>query len=420
LSGKAAAVVTGTTLRKRQELDLVRTLVVGGLIAFHTACIFVPGQFPSQPISFALMMFVFFAKLWGMPLLFVVAGIGAWHSLSERTAGGFARERLRRLLPPLVVGVVVLVPPQVYFLLKARGHDPGPYLQFLGRFLDLRLVVGFPAFVRGADAAGPFELGHLWFLYDLLLYSLLLLPVFLYLRRNLDQGWIAWLTGRCQRPWGVFLLALPVVLIEVVLGIVGPGSWHSYAHIVFLLSGFLIAADGRLAEVVSRRWGLVLLVGVAALPALFIITFFDLGGPDRLLGTDYHPWSLAFRLLKATAGWAWTFALFGFAISRMRPWALAAPASPRRVMGYANQAVLPFYVLHQTPIIVIGFYVVQWKVGIVPKYLAIALGSLLVTVLAYELGVRRIGLARLMFGMPPLNAWRAAEASHPPVAGDRR
>jgi glucans biosynthesis protein C len=152
---------------------------------------------------------------------------------------------------------------------------------------------------------------------------------------------------------------------------------------------------------------------------LFIITFFDLGGPDRLLGTDYYPWSLAFRLAKATAGWAWTFAIFGFAISRMRPREPAAPAAQRPVMGYANEAVLPFYVLHQTPIIVIGFYVVQWRVGIVPKYLVIALASLLATVLIYEFGVRRIRLARLAFGMPPLDA-RRADASQRPVAGDRR
>jgi glucans biosynthesis protein C len=146
-------------------------LVVGGLIAFHTACIFVPGHFsvPNQPTTFAILMLVFFARLWGMPLLFAVAGAGVWHSLRERTAGDFARERLRRLLPPLVVGVLFLVPPQVYFLLPARGHDPGSYWQFMGRFLDLRLAVGFPAFVRSADPNGLFDLGHLWFLYDLLL-----------------------------------------------------------------------------------------------------------------------------------------------------------------------------------------------------------------------------------------------------------
>ena len=55
----------GAAVPRRQDLDLIRMLVVGGLIAFHTACIFVPGHFsvPNQPTSFAMMMFVCFAKL---------------------------------------------------------------------------------------------------------------------------------------------------------------------------------------------------------------------------------------------------------------------------------------------------------------------------------------------------------------------
>jgi glucans biosynthesis protein C len=416
------AVGTGAAVQRRQDLDLIRMLVVGGLIAFHTACMFVPGSFapPDQPTSFAMMMFVFFAKLWGMPLLFMVAGAGVWHSLRNRTAGAFARERLRRLLSPLVVGILVLVPPQVYFLLRAEGQDPGPYRQFLGRFLDLRLTVGFPAFVRGDEPDGLFELGHLWFLYYLLLYTLLLLPVFLCLRRNPDLGLMGWLVDSRKGSWTVLLLALPVVLIEVVLGIVGPGSWHSYVHVIFLLYGFLIAADHRLAAAMGRIWGRALLIGVAAIPGLFIITVYDLGGPDRLLGTDYHPWSLAFRFLKATAGCAWTFAIFGFASSRLRqPREAPVPVARHRMMRYANQAVLPFYVLHQTPIVVIWVYVAQWRVGILPKYMMIGLASLAATMLIYDLGIRRTRITRVLFGMPPADSLEPHDASGRPVAGDR-
>ena len=157
----------------------------------------------------------------------------------------------------------------------------------------------------------------------------------------------------------VFLLALPIVLIEVALGIVGPGSWHSYVHAFLLLYGFLIAADHRLDEAVRQNWGRALVVGVAALPGLFIIAFFDLGGSRSALGTDVHSWSLAFRLLKATAGCAWTFAIFGFA-------------------------------------------------------------SLVATLLVYDLGIRRTKLTRLLFGMPPTDPGRSFDVSQGPVAGDRR
>jgi glucans biosynthesis protein C len=419
---EVAATTSRAAVGRRQDLDLIRMVIVGGLIAFHTACIFVPGQFPviNQPTNFGMMAVVFFAKLWGMPLLFVVAGAGVWHSLRQRTPGGFTRERLRRLLPPLVVGIVIFLPPQVYFLLLGRGHDPGPYWRFLGRFLDLRLALGFPMFVRGAAPDGLFELGQLWFLYYLLLYSVLLLPVFLFLRRRLDQERLEWLTDRCRPPWGVVLLALPVVLVEVALGIVGPGSWHSYVHAIFLLYGFLIAADHRVGEAISRSWRPALLIGMAALPGLFIITVYDLGGADRLVGTDYDPWSLAFRLLKATAGTAWAIAIFGFVSSRIRrPQESAVPAAQHRAMRYANQAILPFYVLHQTPIVVIGVYVAQWRVGSLPKYMIIGLASLAATMLVYDLGIRRTRITRVLFGMPPADSLEPCDASGRPVAGDR-
>ena len=70
-----------------------------------------------------------------------------------------------------------------------------------------------------------------------------------------------------------------------------------------------------------------------------------------------------------------------------------------RFLAYANEAVLPFYILHQTVIIVIGVYVVQWAAGVEVKYLTIS-KTLLVAIMAiYELVVRRINLLRFLFGM---------------------
>jgi hypothetical protein len=420
-----AADPTGT---RRHDLDLLRALVVAGLLLFHTACIFVPGHsYVTNPTTnFVMMTFVFFAKLWGMPLLFMVAGVGIWHSLGTRTGWDFARERPCRLLAPLVVGVAFLVPLQLWYHLRATGQDPGSYWTFLSRFFDVRLSVGFPFVLRAADPDGLFELSHLWFLYDLLVYGLLLLPLFLWLRRGGGQELVGRLGTWAWRPWGFFVLALPVVAIEVGLGTIGPGSWHSYSHVPFLVLGFLIAADRRLAEAVRRSWRKGLVVGIAALPALFAIPYYDLGGPERLLGADYHPCSLAFRLLKGIAGWAWTVALFGLVSSlSLRRRAPEFPVTPSRPAGsgqlsrYANEAVLPFYVLHHSPIIVIGFYVVQWEIGVWGKFLVISAASLAATLAVYDLCVRRTNLTRALFGMSPVKAPAPVPADRP-VSGARR
>ena len=71
------------------------------------------------------------------------------------------------------------------------------------------------------------------------------------------------------------------------------------------------------------------------------------------------------------------------------------------MVEYAGEAQLPFYILHQTPIVVIGFYVVPWEVSVLVKYIVITLSSLVVTLLLYDIGVRRTRLTRFLFGMKP-------------------
>jgi peptidoglycan/LPS O-acetylase OafA/YrhL len=138
--------MTTTGSPRRQDLDLMRATVVGGLIFFHTARIFDPLDFyvKDQPPNLPLTLFVFFAGLWGMPLLFVASGLGAWYSLRSRTATGFVRERLARLLVPFLVGLLLVVPPQVYYRLRFEQQDPGSYWEFYGDFFQVHLGLKFP------------------------------------------------------------------------------------------------------------------------------------------------------------------------------------------------------------------------------------------------------------------------------------
>jgi glucans biosynthesis protein C len=124
------------------------------------------------------------------------------------------------------------------------------------------------------------------------------------------------------------------------------------------------------------------------------------------------------QLVKGLGAWAWIITIMGAAMSvlrrRARPSTPAVPRQPRpddpadrtrrlrdRTIGYANQAVLPVYVLHQTVIVVIGFYVVQWVVPTLVKYLVISFAALVATLVLYDVGVRRTAVTRVLFGMKP-------------------
>jgi hypothetical protein len=130
----------------------------------------------------------------------------------------------------------------------------------------------------------------------------------------------------------------------------------------------------------------------------------------------YDGWSVLWRFVKGIGAWAWIIAIMGAATSVVRQRARQpTPAVPRqpspdnpsdgtlslrdRAIRYANQAVLPVYVLHQTVIVVIGFYVVQWEVPALVKYLVISLTALVATLVLYDVGVRRTAVTRVLFGM---------------------
>jgi hypothetical protein len=74
---------------------------------------------------------------------------------------------------------------------------------------------------------------------------------------------------------------------------------------------------------------------------------------------------------------------------------------PGRMLAYCSEAVLPFYILHQTVILCVGWYVIPWDIGMLPKYLIIAAASFALIMCLYEVLVRRFGVARFLFGMRP-------------------
>jgi len=428
--------------RRRRELDAMGLLVVVGLVFFHSAQIFYYADFfvkneppniqsVSQLVSTLL---VAFAGLWGMPLLFLIAGLAIWYSLRKRSAGQFALERTRRLVVPLVVGTILLVPPIVYYGKKSDPAYQETYLQFLPRFFNIQLSLDFPRFLSGAPPDELFTISHLWFLEYLFVFTLVLLPLWLFLRRPAGQRLVDRFGDFCALPWAIFSLALPITIIEAALGTEFAGGWNRYAYIPFLIYGFLMAADGRLGRAFQRHRRSALILGLVAL-LLYFAGSYMLGPAVQLdAQTEYDSAHVLFRTLKGFAGWFWVIVIMGVAVgvgqkqSRnagqkrsqggtepvrdSRPEPSASPGRPSlldRVAGYAGEAQLPFYVLHMTPIVVIGFYVVQWQVNALVKYGVIVLATLGVALVVYDIGVRRTRLTRFLLGMKP-STTRAGQA----------
>jgi hypothetical protein len=151
----------------------------------------------------------------------------------------------------------------------------------------------------------------------------------------------------------------------------------------------MLYADERYVRSIQRDWWLLLAAGSVAM--LGILAVLALGDTTIWMETPGAPAFYLFWTLVTIVAFSWTaFMLFI---------GLRFLDFSSRWLQYGQEAVVPFYVLHQPVIVIIAFYVVQWQAGATVKMLAVVLASLLATAGIYELLIRRLAPLRLLFGM---------------------
>jgi surface polysaccharide O-acyltransferase-like enzyme len=393
------------TQARRPELDALRLLVIFGLIPIHAARIFDDFDFyvrnPTPNMVFTVV--VMLAALWAMPLLFLTSGMTLSYALRKRSPAAFVVERTKRLLVPFIFGVVVVIPPLTYIeLLGKPGHHQS-YWSFLPRFFDVRPAWDFPYVFAGRTWL--FETAHLYFIYFLFVFSLLLLPLLLFLRRPRSKGAVDAIAAMLASPGVILLLGIPIALLQGWLGAESSGGWNRWVYFLAVLYGCLVAVDPRvMGSIVRQRW---LALGAALTATLALLGWglaLDAAGVDALEDGGI---AIAWRMLMGVAGWSGVVAVLGISAAlvagRRAVGDLAASRDEGRLarLGrYAQEAVLPIYVLHLTVVAAVGYVVVGWSTSSLVKYLTIVVVSFAGALLLFEL-VRRIQLARFLLGMRP-------------------
>lgn len=371
------------------DLDWLRVLAVLFLVYYHTAAIFVHWDsiINNEDRSLGADLFALLVDPWYMPLFFLIAGASSRFSLIWRSGRAYVVERLKRLFVPLVFGMLVVVPPQVYFERLQDGLFQGSLADFYRHLFD------------GVYPAGNLSWHHLWFVAYLLVLSLCSLPILLWLRGT-GRPVLESLGGLLSRRglW-LFLPGLPLAASETLLRARFPGpanfidDWASVCFFgLFFLYGHILYSDRRILEVAATRWGWVL--GVAAGSSAVGATLFWTGripGYGNPLPQAASPGWALLMLLRGVNAWAWV--LFWVSLARLRL------GFRNRFLAYASEAAYPFYILHETWIVAIGYYVVRLDWGIGAKYLAISSAALTATLATYEFAVRRVSLIRPLFGM---------------------
>ena len=388
--------MTLTTDNRRYDLDWLRTLAFGLLILYHIGMYYVADwgwHIKSDTTSTVLQNLMILTNQWRMSLLFFISAMAL--ALAQRRSPTLKLFGLRtnRLLIPLLCGMFIVVVPQVYYeALSQQLIEPG-FINFWWQYIN-------PNTDLLPDHHSPIGLltwNHLWFLPYLWCYSVLLLIAAPLL------NWLAHLLKRL--PGSIALLAAMVTLIGAwyLLRQAYPSShallddWYNHAkYFSVFIAGYLFALQGNWWQkvILHRRWFM-----LAAMLCYSLIIADRNGLFDSI--PDSFGESVSGRLIVGTVlalnHWGWILALIGFAGRYLnRP--INKLDKDGSLLHYCNNAILPWYMLHQTLIIVFAI----WLKALA---LPVAFEAVLLIVLTcagcwagYEL-IKRFWLSRWLFGL---------------------
>lgn len=370
-------------VQRRYDLDWLRVMAIFAIFIFHNTRFFDTDDWAVKNPSTYLFMdgWKAYAISWGMPLVLLISGASAFFALSKVSPGRYVKGIIMRLFVPLMVGIFTHAALQVYLERLHKGEFNGSFLDFYPHYFD-----GMYGFGGNFAWMGL----HMWYLEALFIFSLLCLPLFVFFKKStIGRRILRSLGDSLAKPGAVYLLALPVMWLIYVLdpatwGNRDLGGWSVVIYPIFFISGFLIISNQNLQHRIQQlRW---LSLGSAlVLTVIYLFLEFNESTPLSTIGE----WPA--DLIISPVAWCWLLAVFGFGMKHLN---FNTP-----LLKYANEAVLPFYILHQTVIVTLGYFVVQWNIPAPVKFLFTLSISFLITMGLYEFLVRRFNMLRFLFGM---------------------
>ncbi|MVT08028.1 acyltransferase family protein [Chitinophaga tropicalis] len=378
------------TSQRQPYLDWLRIIAIIGVLVLHAAMPFATGEgwhIRNKETSNVLLELVHWLHMFRMPLLFFISGAISYCMLQNRTGAGFIGLRFTRLFIPLLFGMLVIVPPQVYLERVTNGYK-GNFWQFYAHM-----------FTTGPYPKGDISWHHLWFILYLLIYDIICTPFFTYMVSPASEQLrkrLQWL-GQGKR---IFLLVTPAVIIYTSMVIQFPetnalvGDWCFLLYwLSFLVPGFICMAVPGLMDSLERNRRFSLQLAFISLVLVNYVRWNDIEPWDILANWKTDARTYMYLAARALCGWTWVLAAIGYGKRYLD--------RKHRVLDYLNQAVYPFYILHQTVIVILAFYVVQVPETVGMKYIFIFLVTFMISMGIYHLFIRPFTVARFLFGMKP-------------------
>ncbi|MDR0840284.1 MAG: acyltransferase family protein [Christensenellaceae bacterium] len=348
---------------RKHYIDNLRWLCVLALFPYHTFMVFnsFGESFYVHGASVTSTTWIIQAMWpWLMPLMFVLAGISSAYALNKRSCAEYVKERVLRLLVPLIFGILLLVPLQTYIEERFHNGYTGGYLaQYILFFTK-------PTDLSGYN--GGFTPAHLWFILYLFVISLIGLPLMRLYQKSQKK-----LNFARVPTFALLPLFLIPCLMQMILDISGKSVGEYFA---FFMLGYLVLSDEIvLQKLIKSRWWLTALV--AACLAVYLVV----GGALPILPLE---------LLYSFIAWAVILALLGLAGQYLN--------FENSTTAYLSKASFSLYLFHQQWVVVAAYFALAIVPSVPLQMIAIIAVSFALTLLTYEIA-RRVGFFRVIFGM---------------------
>jgi len=375
------------TSNRRYELDWLRVLAILIVFLYHSSRFFNLGDWHVKNVNTFVWVEIWniFATRWMMPLFFIISGASLFYAIGQSSDWRrFYVDKFLRLMIPVLFASVTHSALQVYLERLTHGQFSGSFFSFLPAY--------FSGIYFGIGMPGNFAFHgmHLWYLLFLFVYTLICYRLFIWLKGS-GREILNRTTSLFTRPGLIYLgFSLPLLIMKVLIPQavldVGNGGWGFLYYIWFLISGFIIVSSNRLQQHIKNQRWMSFLVGVV-LSAVYLYQLFS---PSRAV---FPAWisDWIYTLLSFFSAWSWLFAILGFGMRFL--------AFDRPILRYANEGVLPFYILHQTVLLGIGYFIMPWEIPDALKWVIVFTSSFIIIMTLYTLLVKKVELFRFLFGM---------------------
>lgn len=371
---------------RKYFLDWLRVTAFTLLILFHVGMLYVSWTYNlKSPRLFPELEWVMLTLTpWRLALLFFVSGVASRFLLIKLGKTGFFADRMRRLLPVFIVGMIFINPWQTYVELLEKGLvADGPLVFWLNSYLT-----GDPQI----DHIMP-RWDHLWFLLYLIVYLLIFSAVLVPISWPpfAEKALHKWLSPYLWGP-GLWLAAsylLAWYVWPITHSLINDWAGHLRWGGMFAL-GMVSARHDRFWEATERFRYRSLLIAFITLVGIGMFRSLALQNEEQRV------WASGLALVQGCYGWTMILVLCGFA----RRWF----NRPSPTLTYLNTAILPVYVLHQPVLLVAAFFMFPLGMPLIAETVLLLSATMLLPLALYEVAIRRLTLVRVLFGLKPLTA----------------